>query len=313
LTGSSKILVGLGWTFTSWTNTVEIVDLDSTMSKCKNLPKFPEPTAGAVGGISNNTHPTICGGGSPLSNKCHTFVDDEWRPSFEMKHEVIFGASAQSANSQFLIISGGNSGSGQYFKDVNVLMDHGWERIQSDLPEGLDHHCMVRMNSTSVISIGGYNGTGRSSMSNTFVLKSWDHPWASGPSLKYARNSHSCARIRKNIKSLPEFSIIVAGGVDTNLLSSVEILDDGASLWRAGPDLPVGIRGAAMVEDPLGGVILIGGESSANKFLDSLYRLSHAGDEAGWIRLSQKLSTGRHSHTAIMVPDSIVDCDISEI
>ena len=41
----------------------------------------------------------------------------------------------------------------------------------------------------------------------------------------------------------------MAGGVG---LSSVEILDQGATAWRYGPELPFNIWLGAMVEDPLG-------------------------------------------------------------
>ena len=64
-------------------------------------------------------------------------------------------------------------------------------------------------------------------------------------------------------------------------MSSVEILDEGSNEWRQGPDLPFGIFGGAMVEDPEGGVILIGGSAHSNPYyLDTLFRLSHVGDGA---------------------------------
>ncbi len=86
----------------------------------------------------------------------------------------------------------------------------------------------------------------------------------------------------------------------------MELLDEGASQWRDGPELPAGIYHAQMVEDPLGGVILIGGSS----YSDTMYRLAHAGEGARWMELPQKLSIGRHLHTAIMVPDDVVNCTI---
>ena len=51
----------------------------------------------------------------------------------------------------------------------------------------------------------------------------------------------------------------------------MEILDEGASEWRTGPNLPFTIKQAAMVEDPLGGVKLIGGYASDHS-LDTLFR-----------------------------------------
>jgi hypothetical protein len=64
----------------------------------------------------------------------------------------------------------------------------------------------------------------------------------------YYRYVHSCAHIHTDETGL-QFSIIVAGGA---YISTVEILDQGATTWRNGPELPINIADAAMIEDPLG-------------------------------------------------------------
>jgi len=92
-------------------------------------------------------------------------------------------------------------------------------------------------------------------------------------------------------------------------MSSVEVLDEGSNEWRQGPDLPFGIRGAAMVEDPEGGVILIGGDASIGH-QETLLHLSHVGDGASWKEMPQKLQLRRRYLTAIMIPDHIVNCTI---
>ncbi len=66
------------------------------------------------------------------------------------------------------------------------------------------------------------------------------------------RRIHSCARAHSNEFGL-QFSIIAAGGYGVGgFLSSVEILDQGATSWRNGPQLPISIGYGAMVEDPIG-------------------------------------------------------------
>ena len=68
------------------------------------------------------------------------------------------------------------------------------------------------------------------------------------------------------------------------------------------------ITDSEMVEDPNGGVVLIGGSSKSYQYLDTLYQLPHGGEDAVWTKMEQKLKTGRYLHTAILVPDSAVDC-----
>jgi hypothetical protein len=104
-------------------------------------------------------------------------------------------------------------------------------------------------------------------------------------------------------------SIIAAGGYfDGSSLSSVEILDEGSNQWQTGPELPFGISNSQMVEDQNGGVVVIGGRSSSLSSLDTLYQLSHGGQDAVWTKMEQKMKTGRRQHTAFLVPDNIVDC-----
>ena len=133
--------------------------------------------------------------------------------------------------------------------------------------------------------------------------------WGYGPALKVGREDHSCARIKTNSSS-NQYSVIVVGGSGYGKLASVEILDEGASEWRNGTDLPFGISDAALVEDPTGGVILVGGNSKDNKYLQTLFRLSNAGADAKWIEMPQKLKFGRYGHNAFLVPDDVASCSI---
>ena len=82
-------------------------------------------------------------------------------------------------------------------------------------------------------------------------------------------------------------------------------MDEGASEWRNGPDLPFGISHASLVEDPSGGVILVGGRSDNNDYLKTLFKLSDAGGDAKWVEMPQKLKVGRSVHTSFLVPDTL--------
>ena len=301
--GYSKILVGLGSTKSGRTNNFEIIDLESSTSKCPQVSSYPSAIYGAMGGIGMNKKPIICGGvASSYVSNCYS-LDQTWQPLASLKTALAHAAAAPSPfKSHQIVISGGSTGSSQNF--VDVLNEKDWERLPASLPTALHAHCMVLMNSTTLMTIGGHNGN---TIPNTYILNAWSQSWVDGPPLKYSRYLHSCSRIKKNINSQQEYSIVAAGGVS---VASVELLDEGASQWRDGPELPVKIYAAQMVEDPLGGVIVIGGLSSVNSYSDKLYRLAHAGEGAHWIEMPQKLTTGRQYHTAIMVPDNIVNCTI---
>ena len=48
-----------------------------------------------------------------------------------------------------------------------------------------------------------------------------------------------------------------------------------------------------------GGVIIVGGRSYDNDFLDTLYRLPHS--KSKWQRMEARLNVGRSSHVAIRI------------
>jgi hypothetical protein len=184
-----------------------------------------------------------------------------------------------------------------------MLTEEGWESYIPALPVTIYRHCMVTVNSTTVMAIGGYQNDRISG--KTFYFTFGEESWTEGPELEF-RAGHSCGKIRRN-KETQEMSIIVAGGWVGSYLSSVEILDEGSNEWQTGPELPFGIADSQMVEDQNGGVVLIGGHSQIGS-LETLYQLPHGGQDAVWTKMEQKMNTERYGQTAFMVPDNLVDC-----
>ncbi len=210
-------------------------------------------------------------------------------------------AAAAQLQDGKLLVTGGVDGSS--LNSAEMLTEEGWESNKPPLPVTIAYHCMVTVNSTTVMVIGGWeNG-------KIFYFTFGEESWTEGPDLKIKNSYHSCGKIRRN-KESQEMSIIVAGGSDGffSYLSSVEILHEGSNAWQTGPELPFGIAWSQMVEDQNGGVILIGGESSTVDNLDTLYQLPHGGLDAVWTKMEQKMNTGRYAHTAFLIPDNIVDC-----
>jgi hypothetical protein len=290
------------------TDTCEVINLASSASTCKNPPNFQSKIFAAIGGLGFKENPILCGGrqNSADSNKCFSLENNEWVSSASMNSVRTFSAAAQLKDAK-LLVTGGRDGSLSDLNSAEMLTEKGWESNILSLPVTIYRHCMVTVNATTVMVIGGVqNGQGYSG--KTFHFTFGEESWTEGPELKNKRDDHSCGRIRRN-KESQEMSIIVAGGyVGSSRLSSVEILDEGSNEWQTGPELPLGISSSQMVEDQSGGVVLIGGSSSSVGNLDTLYQLPHGGQDAVWTKMEQKMKTGRALHTAFLVHDSIVDC-----
>jgi len=221
-------------------------------------------------------------------------------------NENRYSAAAAALPGGQLLVTGGLNQPIINVNSTELLTETGWENTVPFLSFTIAHHCMVTVNSTTVMAIGGSQGGSYSG--KTHYYSTGTNSWVEGPQLKYSRDFLSCGRIRRDQES-QEMSIIVAAGDDqAAYLSSTEILDEGSNEWRTGPELPFGIFYSQMVEDQRGGVVLIGGRSPSTTHLDTLFQLPHGGKNAVWTEMDQKLEMGRHAHTAFLVSDNIVDC-----
>jgi hypothetical protein len=303
--GFSKLLICGG--YDPSTDTCEVINLASSASTCKNPPNFPFTVYMAIGGLGFKQNPILCGGeqNNDRSNKCYSLENNEWISSASMNSVRAYAAAAQLQDGK-LLVTGGDGGSLSDLNSGEMLTEEGWESNIPALPVNIYYHCMVTVNSTTVMAIGGWQNDQYSG--KTFYFTFGEERWSEGPELKNERVDHSCGKIRRN-KESQEMSIIVAAGYDfSSRLSSVEILDEGSNGWQTGPELLFGIDNSQMVEDQNGGVVLIGGYSPSVGRLDTLYQLPHGGQDAVWTKMEQKMNTGRREHTAFLVPNNIVDC-----
>ncbi len=307
--GFSKLLICGGFKL----YTCEVINVASSASTCKNPPNFPAKVFAAIGGLGFKGNPIICGGwpnsffkkcyslegflNDVRSNMCYSLEKNVWVSSASMNSVRVYAAAALLQDGK-LLVTGGYDSPGSYLNSAEILTEEGWESNIPPLPVTIYGHCMVTVNSTTVMAIGEYqNGL---ISGKPFYFTFGKESWTEGPELKNKRADHSCGKIRRN-KESHEMSIIVAGGWDGSYLSSVEILDEGSNEWQTGPELPFGIYGSQMVEDQNGGVVLIGGKSSSVGELDTLYQLPHGGQDAVWTKMEQKMKTGRYAHTAFLI------------
>jgi hypothetical protein len=302
--GFSKVLICGG---EKNTDTCEVINLASSALTCKNPPNLPATVYAAIGVLGFKGNSIICGGDQNgiNSNKCYSLENNEWVSSTSMNSVRAYAAAAQLKDGKLLVTGGYVYGSGS-LKSAEMLTEEGWESNIPSLSVTIYGHCMVTVNSTTVMAIGGWQNGPKSG--KTYYFNLGEQSWTEGPELKKKRGRHSCGKIKRN-KDSQEMSIIVAGGWDSSsILSSVEILHEGSNEWQVGPEMPFGIGFSQMVEDQNGGVVLIGGYSPSVDYLDTLYQLPHGGQDAVWTKMEQKMKIGRHLHTAFLVSDNIADC-----
>ena len=165
-------------------------------SKCEPIPNYPLGVHGAMAGLGFDEKPIVCGGyNGSVRSECYR-LDSSWQstPSMSQPNHYAQLSSSPFANkSHHLILSGGNTNIGNY-SNVQVLTQEKWESLPS-LPNAFYGHCTLLINSSTLMTIGGYND---SYIADTYYFHSLSlvQNWVSGPSLQTARYWHACGRIR---------------------------------------------------------------------------------------------------------------------
>jgi len=255
--------------------------------------------------------PTVCGGyifGAGYQSDCLQLVNGTWNsipntsgPKSSLKSVVI---SSPEEDKELLVVAGGWYG--EYLSIVESFDGQSWNKNQFEqLPEPVYRHCLVKVNNTMLISIGG--SPAPASTGNTNLFDVLNNKWTPGPQLITPRTQHACGVMNwKNpdTGSL-EKVVVAAGGAGGPVLKSVELLflEDINSGWVAGPDLPKEASSATMVEFQ-DGVILVGG--SGNVGGQNLYQLTSP--TGTWTEMKQALKVERSLHVSFLVPDELVNC-----
>ena len=284
---------------------MEIVDLETDVSNCPNPSVYPHVVYNPMGIFGFQDKPIVCGGYDSVNmyGDCFLLQNGGWTMTYSMvypKYAAGLTLSPFSNGSLILFMTGGETSVNVATNQNEILTTSGWELITPSLPMPISFHCMLLWNSSNVIIVGGRQAGGIGP--NTYFINDENRVWVQGPSISIARYSHGCARINQDERSL-RLSVIIAGGyATTGGLTSVEILDEGFTSWRFGTSLPITTWAFNLVEDPRGGVIMVGGYNGVGP-TTALYRLKHAGIDVVWELMPQKLKTGNHWLRPFIIPD----------
>ena len=295
---------------------VEVVNLDQTMSNivCNNLPDLLFQFSGSTGQLYKGSTPIICGGIDNIAIsrcECESYEKGSWNKIASLTFCRWAAASALvnlPSGGEVILVTGGAD-----FTDNGHVITNGMEWYDGKkwqdgarMPISLYLHCMVKLNETHVLAIGGYSGY---AVDMTYYYDAYLNQWSPGPALNAGRYYHSCAVLKWNDSSsgLVERFVVVAGGSGPDYYSvlTVELLSlsDYDAVWMYGPSLPCEIKSGTMVELP--NMVVLGegyGENNTNNF----YMLSSP--QGPWIQINQMAKLPFHSNVGFLIPNYITNC-----
>jgi hypothetical protein len=218
----------------------EIVDINNQTNVC--VPKlwadYPlDKVQGASGGLlTNNNALLICGGGVGPGSLDDCFsIGINSNPHGMQKTATLTQprayASSVVLNSTTLWLTGGLLGSG-YTKSTEFVQLTGTSP-GPDLPLEVAGHCLVSLNDTTALLIGGRLQSGTNSKATWFY--NTDHKtWTDGPSLTIGRFFHSCALFKSPQHGHTDTVIVTGGNNAITAQHSTEIMNLDSNYWQSG-------------------------------------------------------------------------------
>ena len=166
-------------------------------------------------------------------------------------------------------------------------------------------HCMVALNETTFMMIGGGNYDVYDTNA-TFMIHQDSDIWIEGPSLEIPRKLFGCGVLK--VAEARIHYVVVSGGTTVLSGQSVEFLDlnDMDKGWFPGPYLPIPLYSHSMVATE-NSLVVIGGYST--DYSKNLFELTCLETGCKWKEMDHKLKIGRAYFVAMMVPDTLTNCE----
>jgi hypothetical protein len=217
---------------------MEIIDLDDPTNVCQPsfLGDYPlEEVYGASGGLLTNNNALICGGLDMVDKRlddCFVINENGIKPSARLTKPRSFAASVVW-NSTTLWMTGGQLDDTRRTKSTEFVQLTG-TTPGPDLPLEVSNHCLVSLNETTLLLMGGYISGGASN--STYYYNTDHKTWTDGPSMITGKAQHSCALFKSPQHGHTD-TVIVTGGYNSGYPASPEILNLDSNSWRSGKGL----------------------------------------------------------------------------
>ncbi len=295
----------------------EVFDLEDPNAVCSVSPQyFHHSLRFATSGLLSERELVICGG-----YKGGSETDECWTLGSTAEFATLDNPRTDTASivldaGQTLWITGGHS-FGSTLRTTEMVSASGIVSSGPNLPEQREDHCLVKINVTTAMLIGGSDsgGSGGEISTKTWFYHIRSGQWRNGPELSTGRIIQSCGLL--NDKGNGHRIVVVTGGWRAfyQTTGSTELLDldsDGPLQWDVGPSLPQAVdRAPSVVAKGGTSFIVVGGLSSSSYHTDNLQELQCQNGDCTWTVLDQSLNVPRCCGVAVMVPNSMVTCQES--
>jgi hypothetical protein len=237
-TGPNAVLVATGPG--PWSNGIEVFDLEDPTNVCSQsslLADYPlDNVESATGGLLLNKIVLICGGriNNHAEDDCFAITENATEATVKLAQPRQRAASVV-INRTTLWLTGGYVGN-----DNAGVMTNSTEFVElngtipgPDLPLVVQDHCLVSLNDTNILLIGGCTG-GLTKARVTFYYNIELKTWTDGPLLIIGRCLHSCALFKSHLHNHTDTVIVTGGNTEGNYGNTAEFLNLDSNVWTPG-------------------------------------------------------------------------------
>ena len=266
---------------------------------------------GAVGALINGTTPFICGGypatGLPAGHKCYFLGNSNVMATMTDAH--YYAAALPSEDGTSIWTTGGSSQ-----RVSTEFVSPNKEPVNGpDLPEPLSQHCLVQLDETTYMIIGGINALSYP-VPETLFFHTGNQTFTTGPRLSAATDSMMCQVLETSNGA--NKIVVVAGGIVDDEES---FISDKIETWTVGSSddfvkveavlpNPLCCAGSVVMSDKKSMVIVGGYDDDIQQ--KSLIKVSfNSATDCQVETMVQELRIARNYLVAMLVPDSIVNCN----
>jgi len=299
----NTLLLG-GRTYTEdYTGSMEVI---TSTGVC--TPKLPPIPVGRVGAAAVLIHSKIlyCGGADDTdSYRCNSYElgggDTVWREEPGMVRTRSFFSLSLVGQTVYAL---GGAGDGGVFHDTveSYTEEVGW-RLEGEMrmDKWRYHHCTVVMDSSLVVTGGGYGSEISSSSVDVIDTNNVSAGWSSMESMKTPRYGHGCDVWTYGDN--PGF-VVAGGDNDSGTLGSVEFYSFRDQGWTQLGSLvtPRTYHSVTAVN----GMLVVSGGGNDGRLLTS--SVEYFNVRSGEWEVLTNLREGRAGHSGVSVPAKLLDC-----
>jgi len=246
----------------------------------------------------------ICGGydndKNTATNKCHQFNANSmsWNEVNPLKIARYYHAITSIGQS--LVTCGGWTASYQGLSSCEILTNgNGQWTTMKPLPTTLSTQCLIEKDSSTIVSLGGYDESG--TLNKMYEYNMLSNQWTeTNTPMNQKRNGHECVKISED-------KILVIGGHNGNeYLKSTELYDKMYDNWSTGPTMPKTIASGQFIKASPGSQFLgyfLGGYGDDGHSSD-IYGLSK---DLSNFQLIGNFKKASGHHVAFRLPEGISD------